>query len=41
MDTLVSRIVAACPASGIKHFWVDRADFVEGAMPESLSASQL
>ena len=40
MDTLVSRIVAACPASGIKHFWVDRADFVEGAMPESLSASQ-
>ena len=40
MDTLVSRIVAACPASGMKHFWVDRADFVEGAMPESLSVSQ-
>ena len=40
MDTLVSHIVAACPASGIMHFWVDRADFVEGAMPESLPASQ-
>ena len=39
-DTLVSHILVACLASGIKHFWADRADFVEGAMPESLSASQ-
>ena len=40
MNTLALRILAACSASGIKHCWVDHDDFVEGAMPESLSASQ-
>ena len=33
-DTLISSTLAACPASGIKHFWVS-------VMPENLSATQL
>ena len=38
MDTFVSSILAACPTSGIKHFWVGHEN-VEGTMQENPSSS--